>query len=174
MRSQTNSPDTLLTVRTLPFPQNVIVGAFLVLAAAAFAAAPFDLSLRSVGILLVTYLAFSVAGSPFAYLSALIAPPVGLIGGDPNWLIMLPIIMSSTLLGVLGLEYAWRYPALIISPLLAAAPHFVAARLAEQSLFSIALPWLNPSSWLWLHALGALGGVLVCIFFDRRRERLGG
>ena len=159
-------------IRTLPTPQNFIIGSFLVLAAAAFAAAPLSLALRSVGILLITYLAFSVGGASFAYLSALIAPPVGLIGGDPTWLVMLPIIMSGTLLGVLGLEFAWRYPALLISPLLVALPHFIAWRMAQQSLFEIDLPWGNPTNWLGLHLLSALAGVLICIYFDRRRERL--
>ena len=159
-------------IRTLPAPQNVIIGSFLVLAAAAFAAAPLGIMLRSLGILVISYLAFSVGGTPFAYLSALIAPPVGLIGGDPSWLVMLPIVMSGTLLGMLGLEYAWRYPALIVSPLLVVLPHFVASRLATQSLFSVELPWGNPANWLGLHLLAALAGTLVCVYLDRRRERL--
>jgi hypothetical protein len=160
--------------RTLPFPQNLIIGIFLFLGAAAFAAAPLTPVYRSLGILFATYLVFSAGGSPFAYLTALIAPLVGLIGGDNVWLIMLPILMSSSLLAILGLEYAWRYPALLISPLLCIAPQLTAYQLSHWGIFEITLPWEPAASWIGLHALTALAGALVTIYIDRRLEKPAG
>ncbi len=158
-------------IHTLPRPQNIIVGTFLFLLAAVCAAAPIPLLYRSLGIVICTYLAFSAGGMPFAYLTALLAPPIGLINGDQSWLVMLPIIMSSLLLAVLALEYAWRYPALILSPLLFAVPQFIAMRLSRNELFAVALPWEPAQSWVGIHALTALGGVLIAIYLDRVRAR---
>jgi hypothetical protein len=158
-------------IHTLPRPQNIIIGTFLFLLAAVCAAAPIPLLYRSLGIVLCTYLAFSAGGMPFAYLTALFAPPLGLINGDQNWLVMLPIVMSSLLLAVLALEYAWRYPALILSPLLFTIPQFIAMRLSRNELFAVTLPWEPAQSWVGIHALTALGGVLVAIYLDRLRER---
>lgn len=167
--------NTVLSVRqmihTLPRPQNIIVGTFLFLLAAVCAAAPIPLLYRSLGIVLCTFLAFSAGGMPFAYLTALLAPPIGLINGDQNWLVMLPIIMSSLLLAVLALEYAWRYPALILSPLLYVIPQFIAMRLSRNELFAVTLPWEPAQNWVGIHALTALGGVLVAVYLDRLRER---
>jgi hypothetical protein len=158
-------------IHTLPRPQNIIIGTFLFLLAAVSAAAPIPLLYRSLGIVLCTYLAFSAGGMPFAYLTALFAPPLGLINGDQNWLVMLPIVMSSLLLAVLALEYAWRYPALILSPLLFTIPQFIAMRLSRNELFAVTLPWEPAQSWVGIHALTALGGVLIAIYLDRVRER---
>ncbi len=157
-------------MRTLPAPQSYIIGFFLFLTAAALAVSPLPLLYRSAGILLVMYLSFSVAGMGFVYLTALLAPPVGLLSGDANWLVMLPIVLTSTLLGALGLEYAWRYPALLVSPLLVALPQVIAYTLSRQDLFKVTLPWEPAPTWLGLHALVALAGVLVAIYLDRRRE----
>jgi hypothetical protein len=168
------SSDRLMTstmIHTLPRPQNIIVGTFLFLLAAVCAAAPIPLLYRSLGIVICTYLAFSAGGMPFAYLTALLAPPIGLISGDQSWLVMLPIIMSSLLLAVLALEYAWRYPALILSPLLFTVPQFMAMRLSQNELFAVALPWEPAQSWVGTHALASLGGVLIAIYLDRLRER---
>lgn len=162
----------MMAIRTLNAPQSYIIGLFLFLVAAALAASPLPLFYRSAGILLLMYLVFGVAGMPFVYLTALIAPPVGLVSGDPDWLIMLPLIMSSSLLAALGLEYAWRYPALIVSPLLAVAPFIIAAALSRQELFAITLPWEPVNRWIALHTLVALAGVLVNVYLDRRREKL--
>ena len=159
-----------VAIRTLPAPQSYIIGLFLFLVAAALAVSPLPLLYRSAGILLIMYLAFSVAGMGFAYLTALLAPPVGLLSGDPNWLVMLPIVLTSALLGALGLEYAWRYPALVVSPLLVALPPFIAYTLSRQELFRVALPWEPAPTWIGLHALLALAGVLVAVYLDRRRE----
>jgi len=161
-----------MAIRTLPAPQNLIIGTFLFLAAAALAVSPLPPLYRSAGILLLMYLSFSVAGMPFVYLTALIAPPVGLLAGDSAWLVLLPIILTSTLLAALGLEYAWRYPALIVSPLLAVIPQFIAATLSQQELFAVELPWDGARTWIGLHALIALGGVLAAVYLDRKREKL--
>lgn len=162
----------MMAIRTLGAPQSTIIGLFLFLAAAALAASPLPLFYRSAGMLLLMYLVFGVAGMPFVYLIALIAPPVGLVSGDPNWLIMLPIIMTSSLLAALGLEYAWRYPAIIVSPLLAVAPFLIVLALSQQELFAISLPWEPAGTWIALHALVALAGILINVFLDRRREKL--
>jgi hypothetical protein len=160
-------------MRTAPVPQNLIIGAFLFLAAIVFAVSPLPVVYRSLGILLTAYLAFSAGGLPFAYLIAVVAPPVGLITGNADWLVLLPIVISSNLLAMLGLEYAWRYPAIIVSPLLALVPPFVAAVLAHTRLFAVDLPWgVSSGAWLLLHALIALLGVLAAVYLDRKRERL--
>ena len=161
-----------MAIRTLPAPQNFIIGTFLFLAAAALAVAPLPALYRSAGILLIMYLSFSVAGMPFVYLTALIAPPVGLLAGDGDWLVLLPIILTSTLLAAIGLEYAWRYPAILLSPLLAVVPQLVAATLSQQSLFAVDLPWDGARTWIGLHFLVALGGVMVAVYLDRKREKL--
>ena len=162
----------MMAIRTLSTPQNYIIGLFLFLVAAALAVSPLPLFYRSAGLLLMMYLVFSIAGMPFVYLIALIAPPLGLLAGDPNWLIMLPVILSSTLLGALGLEYAWRYPALLVSPLLVATPLFIVYTLSRQELFAVNLPWEPAGNWITLHLLVALAGMLVNIYIDRRREKL--
>ncbi len=159
-----------LAIRILPAPQSYIIGLFLFLVAAALAVSPLPLLYRSAGILLMMYLTFSVAGMPFVYLTALLAPPVGLLSGDAGWLVMLPIVLTSALLGALGLEYAWRYPALLVSPLLVVLPQFIAYTLSRQELFKVTLPWEPAPTWLGLHALVALAGMLVAIYLDRRRE----
>lgn len=161
--------------RTAPPPQNIIIGVFVFLAAVLLAVAPIPILYRSLGILLAAYVAFSAGGMPFAYLVALLAPPVGLITGDNSWLIMLPIILSTNLLAMLGLEYAWRYPALVVSPLLGLMPSLIASQLANRELFYVELPWNPaPSSWTGLHALIAFAGVLLVLYIDRRREELEG
>lgn len=159
-------------VYTLPKPLNIVVGIFLFLLAAVCAAAPIPMVYRSLGIVIATYLAFSSSGSPFAYLTALVSPLIGLIARDVDWFIMLPIIMSSLLLAVLALEFAWRYPALILSPLLFILPQVVAMQLSKDDLFFVTLPWEPASSWVNLHLLVAFAGVLIAIYLDRRRERI--
>lgn len=157
-------------IRTAPAPQHLIVGGFFVLVAVVSAVAPVPLELRSMGILLASYLAFAMAGMPVAYLAALLAPPIGLITGDVDWLVMLPIILSSNLLGMLGLEYAWRYAALIISPLLVLTPLVVVMVMSRRALFEVELPWEpDAARWVFLHGSVALAGVLVAVILDRRR-----
>lgn len=161
-------------IRTAPMPQRLFVALFVFLAAVAFAVAPLPLMFRSVGIVLCAYLAFSAAGMPAAYLTALLAPPLGLIRGDQEWLVMLPILLSGNLLAMLGLEFAWRLPALIVSPLLLVAPALLTWQLSSRPLFEVALPWAGQeSNWIALHLLVAAAGVLVALFLDRRRSRSG-
>ncbi|MEX2534872.1 MAG: hypothetical protein WD273_04650 [Trueperaceae bacterium] len=158
--------------RTAPATQRLVIGAFLFLAAVACAVAPLPLAFRSSGVLLFAYLAFSVGGPAAAHVTALLAPPVGLISGDGEWLVMLPIILASNLLAMIGLEFAWRYPALLVSPLLQAIPQLFVVNASTQELFAVDLPWgPRATVWIALHALTALAGVLVVVFLDRRRER---
>jgi hypothetical protein len=158
--------------RVSPAPQRFVIGTFILLAAVAFAVAPLPLALRSVGILLASYLSFSVGGAPAAFTTALLAPAAGLITGSEEWLVMLPIVLASNLLAMIGLEFAWRYPALVVSPALLAIPPIFVLYMSRQELFSVHLPW-EPSAGMWiaLHALTALAGVLVAVYLDRRRER---
>ena len=159
-------------IRTLPAPQNFIIGTFVFLAALVCVLAPIPLLYRSLGLVLATYLAFTVAGTPLAYLTAIISPLAGLIGGDLDWLILLPILLASLLLAVLGLEFAWRYPAMILSPLLYIAPQWIAQFMAKQELFAIRLPWEPAESWLSIHLLAAVAASLIVVYIDRMRERL--
>ena len=157
-------------IRTAPAPQSLVVGIFLVLAAAVCAVAPIPLVLRSVGVIACAYLAFGVGGMPWAYLAALVAPPVGLLTGDTGWLVMLPVVLSGNLLAMLGLEYAWRWPALAVSPLLLIVPQVATLLLSERELFRVELPW-EPSGTIWilLHLLVAVAGILAAILLERRR-----
>lgn len=158
-------------IRTAPSPQNLIVGGFFVLLAVVAAVAPLPLAFRSLGILLASYLAFGMGGMPFAYVGALLAPPIGLITGDVAWLVMLPIVLSSNLLGMLGLEFAWRYAALVVSPALVVAPLWFVMVMSERRLFEVELPWEpGETTWILLHGAVALGGVLIGILLDRRRS----
>jgi len=161
-------------IRTAAMPQRLFIALFVFLAAVAVAVAPLPLMFRSVGVVLCAYLAFSTAGMPAAYLTALLAPPLGLIRGDEEWLVMLPILLSGNLLAMLGLEFAWRLPALLVSPLLLVAPALLTWQLSSRPLFEVSLPWAGQeTSWIALHLLVAAAGVLVALFLDRRRSRSG-
>jgi hypothetical protein len=143
---------------------------FLFLAAVVCAVAPLPLVLRSVGILLFSYVAFATAGLPAAYLTALLAPVLGLLGGSEGWLIMLPVILASNLLAMLGLEFAWSYPALIVSPLLQITPQLVTLVLSRRELFLVELPWEpGAQGWILLHGLVAVLGVLLGLLLERKR-----
>ncbi len=149
-----------------------MIGLFLFLAAATCAVAPLPLVLRSAGVLLFSYATFTFSGSQFALFTSLVAPVVGLLSGSSDWLVMLPIILASNLLGMLGLEYAWRYAAVLVSPLLQIAPQVVSMILSQQELFEVELPWGDAAmSWIALHGLIALLGVLGALFLERRAER---
>lgn len=159
-------------IRTAAMPQKLFIGLFLFLAAVVFAVAPLPLLFRSLGIVLCSYLAFGVAGMPAAYLTALLAPPLGLIRGDQDWLIVIPIVLSGNLLAMLGLEFTWRAVAVIVSPVLLVMPALVTWQLSQQTLFEVTLPWTGQeSTWVLLHLLVAVAGVLVAIYLDRRRSR---
>lgn len=155
-------------------PQRLFIALFVLLAAVVFAVAPLPLVVRSTGIVLCAYLGFAVAGMPAAYLTALLAPPLGLIRGDQEWLIMLPVILSGNLLAMLGLEFSWRLPAVLISPALLVIPALLSWQLSSQPLFEVTLPWAGQElNWIALHVLAAVAGVLVAIYLDRRRTRTG-
>lgn len=156
---------------TAPTAQNLIIGTFLVLAAALVAVAPLPLLVRSLGIVAASYAAFAFGGLPFAFAAALLAPVGGLLTGGDAWLVMLPLLLSSGLLALLGLDYAWRYPAILVSPLLYITPQLAAWQLSQRSLFAVELPW-TPSAevWLALHALTAFLGVAAAAALARWRE----
>lgn len=150
----------------------MIVGTFMFLAAVVSAVAPMPVMFRSLGVLLFAYLAFSEAGMPAAYLTALVAPLAGLVSGDPAWLTMLPIVMSSNLLAMLALEWSWPYVALVLSPLLEVVPMVFVATASKRPLFLVTLPWAGEEhTWILLHGLIAFAGVLVAIYLHRRRSR---
>ncbi|HEX7038556.1 MAG TPA: hypothetical protein VF202_00410 [Trueperaceae bacterium] len=157
-------------IRAAPMPQRLFIGLFLFLAAVVIAVAPAPTVFRSAGVALCAYLAFAGAGMPAAYLTALIAPPLGLVQGTGDWLVMLPIVLAGNLLAMLGLEFAWRLPAVAVSPLLLVAPAFVAWQLSTQELFEVSLPWSVPErTWVLLHLLVGVAGVLLALLVDRRR-----
>lgn len=157
-------------IRLAPEPQRTIIGIFLVLAAVVAAVAPLPLSLRSALIVLLAYLAFANGGMPYAYLAALMAPALGLVAGDPGWLIMLPVVLSGNLLAMLGLEFSWRWPALLVSPALLVLPAVFVRIMAQRELFAVELPWDDgQGAWVALHLLVAVFGVLIALLIDRRR-----
>ena len=151
--------------------RTLFVGVFLFLLAAVCAVAPVPILYRSLGILLASYAAFAFAGMPFAYATALLTPAIGLISGSTDWLVMLPIILSSSLLAMLGLEFSWRYAAVIVSPALYVIPQLIVWQLSQRRLFSVDLPW-DPAPVIWLsaHVLTALVGVLGALYLDRQRS----
>jgi hypothetical protein len=159
-------------IRTAPEPQRTIIGTFLVLAAVVAAVAPMAVSLRSAAIALLAYFAFAVGGMPFAYLAALVGPALGLVAGDVDWLVMLPIVLSGNLLALLALEFAWRWWAVLLSPALLIVPAAFVQSMAQRELFRVELPWDDArGAWLGLHALVGVFGVLVAILIERRRTR---
>lgn len=155
-------------------PQRLFIGLFVFLAAVVVAVAPLPPVFRSAGIALCAYMAFAGAGMPAAYLTALIAPPLGLVQGPGDWLVMLPIVLAGNLLAMLGLEYSWRLPAVVVSPLLLVAPSFVSWQLSRQDLFEVSLPWaVAERTWVLLHLLVGVAGVLLALLVDRRRTASG-
>lgn len=156
-------------------PQRSIIGTFLVLAAIVSAVAPMPVSLRSAAVALFAYLAFAVGGMAYAYVAALLAPALGLVGGDTSWLIMLPIVLSGNLLAMLGLEFAWRWAAVVVSPLLLVVPALFVQSMARSELFRVELPWNDArGAWVGLHLLVGVFGVLVALLIDRQRGRSAG
>ncbi len=156
----------------MPSTRTFFVGVFIFLLAAVCAVAPLPILYRSLGILLASYAAFAFAGMPSAYATALLTPAMGLISGTTEWLVMLPIVLSSSLLAMLGLEFAWRYPAVVISPTLYVIPQVIVWQLSQRRLFSVNLPWdPSPTMWLSLHGLTALVGVLGALYLDRQNSR---
>lgn len=160
-------------IRTVAMPQRLFIGLFFFLAAVVCAVAPMPILFRSLGIVLSAYLGFAMAGMPAAYLTALLAPPVGLIGGDPDWLVMLPVVLSGNLLAMIGLEYGWRLLAVPLSPILLILPALAAWQLPlRMALFEVTLPWEGQqATWVALHLLVAAAGVLVALYLHRRRGR---
>ncbi len=159
-RPRRNNPSSNRTLnRGRARTPGAVIGLFLFLFAVVLAVAPLPMLARSLGVVLSTYAAFAFAGLPFAFASALLAPVRSPATGGPDWLVMLPIMLVSGLLALLGLDYAWPRGALLVSPLLYALPQAIVWALSQRSLFAVTLPW-SPSApvWLGLHALAALVG----------------
>ena len=158
---------------TPPSPKNIFMGLFLCFFAAVIVVSPLPMLYRSMIILFIAYLAASYGGMPFAYIVVILVPPLGLLKHDDSWLIFLPMIISSGLLAMLGLEYSWRYAALLISPFLYVIPQLFVWKVSEHRLFAIEIPW-QPSAtrWLIIHAFVAGAGVLTMFFLDRKRQKL--
>lgn len=153
-------------------PRIIVVGLFMFLAAVLCAVLPLAPLVRSAAVMLLAYTAFTFSGFGAALLTGLLAPAAGLLTGDADWLVMLPIILSSNLLALLGLDLGWRYAAIVLSPLVQAAPQLGALVLSTKELFMVDLPWGDhAAAWVLLHLLTALFGVLLALFFDRRRRR---
>jgi hypothetical protein len=132
-------------------------------------------SLRSAAIALIAYLAFSIGGMPFAYLAALLGPALGLVAGDVDWLVMLPIVLSGNLLAMLALEFGWRWWAVVLSPALLVVPAAFVQTMAQRELFRVELPWDDArGAWIGLHLLVGVFGVLVALLVERRRVRADG
>ena len=94
------------------------------------------------------------------------------IASDPDWTVMLPMVLSSNLLAMLGLEFGWRVPALIVSPLALAIPLIFVRIASKMELFAVELPWEGSSGlWIALHVLVAVAGILLALALDRRRAR---
>lgn len=145
------------------------------LAAVLCAVLPLPPLVRSAAILLLSYVGFAFSGLGAALLTGLLAPAAGLLAGDADWLVMLPLILSSNLLALLGLDLGWRYAAIVISPLVQAAPQIAALVLSRKELFLVDLPWDDTApSWVLLHLLISLFGVLLALFFERRGRRRAG
>lgn len=159
-------------VRTAPAPQNLIIGVLFLIAAGVFALAPVPMLYRSLGVLLCGTLVYSYSGAFFAQMIVLVAPCLGLLSGDPDWLVMLPIVLSSGILGMLALDFSWRYPAMLVAPVFYLVPTVFAWQISQRRLFEVTLPWEpSPEVWIGAHGLMLFAGALIAVFLDRRRGR---
>ena len=129
---------------------------------------------KSIALLLSAYLAASLSGIAFAYLIVLLAPIIGLVTGgeDASWFIFLPMIVSSNLLHMFGLEYGWRFFAIVLSPVLGVVPQAALWYLAQRPIFALQLPW-QPSAerWILSHFLTAFACTLLLLWLDRLYRR---
>lgn len=159
-------------IRTAPQPYNLFAGAGLVLLSIAIALSPVATLYRSVAILFCAYLAFSNSGTPAAYVIVLFSPLFGLRYETDTWLVLLPVMLSANLLAMLGLDYGWRYGAIVLSPLLAILPPLIAWQGSLHPLFDVTLPWQpDAGTWLVMHAVVALAGVAIGLALDYKRAQ---
>jgi len=159
-------------IRTAPQPYNLFVGAGLILLSVAIALSPLATLYRSVAILFCAYLAFSNSGTPAAYIIVLFSPLFGLRVDTNTWLVLLPVMLSANLLAMLGLDYGWRYGAIVLSPVLAVLPAVIAWQGALHPLFSVDLPWQpDARTWIVMHAVVAFAGVVIGLALDFKRSR---
>lgn len=140
----------------------ILLGIFCLALAAIAALSPLLPVYRSLSILLIAFIAVSFSGFPFGYIIVLITPLLGLYNGGNDWLIMLPLVLSSGLLAMLAMDYGGRWLGWLLSPLLCVAPIFVVWQAAQHELFNLELPWVLPQrSWVMGHGLVALLGALI-------------
>lgn len=160
------------SLRQLNSGHSLLRGAFVLLLALVLAVSPLSMLVRSLGILFLGYTALAFSGLPLALACVLIAPLAGLLAAGNSWLIMLPIMLVSGLLALLGLDFAWRLPALFVSPLLTVLSQVLVLQLSQRSLFAVALPWEpNPQLWIILHGVTALVGTAMVIYLSGRDAR---
>jgi hypothetical protein len=159
-------------IRTAPQPYNLFIGAGLILLSVAIALSPLATLYRSVAILFCAYLAFSNSGTPAAYIIVLFSPLFGLRVETDTWLVLLPVMLSTNLLAMLGLDYGWRYGAIVLSPVLAVLPVLIAWQGALHPLFNVTLPWQpDARTWIVMHTVVALAGVVIGLALDYKRAR---
>jgi hypothetical protein len=159
-------------IRTAPQPYNLFLGAGLILLSVAIALSPLATLYRSVAILFCAYLAFSNSGTPAAYVIVLFSPLFGLRVETDIWLVLLPVMLSANLLAILGLDYGWRYGAIVLSPALAVLPAIIAWQGSLHPLFNVNLPWQpDAQTWIVMHAVVALAGVVIGLALDYKRAR---
>jgi len=160
-------------IRTAPQPYNVFVGAGLIVLSIAIALSPLATLYRSVALLFCAYLAFSNSGTPAAYVIVLFSPLFGLRVETDTWLVLLPVMLSTNLLAMLGLDYGWRYGAIVLSPLLAVLPSIIAWQGSLHPLFDVNLPWQpDARTWIVMHAVVAFAGVVIGLALDYKRARV--
>lgn len=159
-------------IRTAPQPYNLFVGAGLILLSVAIALSPLATLYRSVAILFCAYVAFSNSGTLAAYVIVLFSPLFGLRVETDIWLVLLPVMLSANLLAMLGLDYGWRYGAIVLSPVLAVLPPIIAWQGSLHPLFNVNLPWQpDAQTWIVMHAVVAFAGVVIGLALDYKRAR---
>lgn len=131
----------------------LLVGILLLLVAAVAVVAPLPLLVRSLVVYAIAFLAWQALGRDWAYPVVLLVPPLGLLGGQPEWLAMLPIVMMGGLLGVVGLDVGGRIWGSLLGAVAGSMPALVTWVLSQRELFQVVLPWSDAGAlWALAHA----------------------
>lgn len=153
----------------------LLVGILLLLAAAVVVVAPLPLMVRSLVVVAVAFVAWQALGRDWAYPVVLLVPPLGLLGGQPDWLAMLPIVMTGGLLGVLGLDVGGRVWGPLVGAVAGSMPALVTWVLSQRELFQVVLPWGEAGAlWAMTHAAAMLAAGFVAGLAVRGRGRPAG
>jgi hypothetical protein len=148
-----------------------LVGVLLLLAAAVAVVAPIPLLVRSLVVYAAAFVAWQTLGRDWAYPVALLVPPLGLLGGQPDWLALLPIVMTGALLGVLGLDVGGRVWGPLVGAVAGSMPAAVTWTLSQRELFQVTLPWGEGGAlWALSHAAVMLAAGAVAGLASRRRS----